>query len=119
MIVECIAIIGVIGLVIFGFLRGGKSDYALAVVPLLFVPFAHAAGELFAAQIAYLTVLESFHIIILFDIIALAISCGMTAYFSTKIESLKNIKMFYGLLFGYLIVLTCVLIYNVIPQFNI
>ncbi len=114
MVVECVAILGVIALVIFGFLRGGRSKIALVITPLLFVPFAHLMGELFYVQISNVLSVDKTLIFVWIDVLALAISSGMIVYFSTKFQSMRTRKYFVALLGGYSIILTFVFLYNVV-----
>lgn len=115
MVVECLAIIAVILLVIFVFLRSRKPGYALLTLPLVIVPFFHCIGQLFGVALANSWGLPFQALVVAIDVAALAISCAIiAALVQNKLTTNRQRKGFLIVSCTYQILLTWVFIFNVI-----
>ncbi len=111
MFVECIAITALILAIFFIYLRMGKKGIALTILPLATVPFLHTVAQLVSAQIAQIFSVEGKVIVLIFDIIALALSMLLSGCFSVlyKIKS-RSVYLIIAGLFD--VILTCILLVN-------
>ena len=109
MLVESIAILMIMAVMVFIFLRAHKRDYAISTVPLLVVPFLHAVVCIIG-DASPLTISPDIRAAA--DVLGLAISVAMLGMFCVKC---KTRKAKYGYLFtcgGFITVLTMIFIYN-------
>lgn len=116
MVVESLAIILIIFSVIVVFLRAKKKSYAIAVLPLTFVPFLHLAGFYTRKYLSGMINADSNMILSVIDIIALVFSCIFIGIMSGKIKS-KAARNTYIIISGlFLIVLVCIFISDSIAR---
>lgn len=109
MVVEAIAIITIFIVLLFGFLRAGKKDYAVAVVPLILVPLVQVlislTMELFAISLG-----SDMKSIIL--IIGLVLSIILTVLASQTVKARRLRLIFIILCSGFTTLLTFIFLYN-------
>ncbi len=87
--VVCLACIVIILAMSYIFLRKEKGNYAMAILPLIFVPVAHlASGWAYKAMESFLTVNYPVFVFTI-DIIALVIACLFFGISSTALDTRK------------------------------
>lgn len=89
MLVGCIAILAIMLLMIFVFIRAKKKNYAMVCFALLILPFFHALGEIFGNELA--TSMDISYILLL-DIVdfgALIFSCVAILFVSKSLNKSK------------------------------
>lgn len=109
MVVEAIAIITIFILLLFGFLRAGKKDYAVAILPLVLVPLIQVlislTMELFAISLG-----ADMKSTIL--IIGLVLSIILTVLASQLVKSKRSRLIFIILCSCFTTLLTFIFLYN-------
>ena len=111
MLIECIAIIALILALFFIYLRMGKKEIALTILPLVTVPLLHVLAQIVSAQIAQIFSTEAGIVIFVFDIIALALSMLLSGCFSVLYKI--RYRLVYLIIAGIFdVILTCILIVN-------
>jgi hypothetical protein len=116
MISECLAIIIILITIALITIRMKKYIYAIIILPLIFVPFAHLISVPIAVYIVKIFAFKDYYIRIVIDIIALIASSITLALIAYKIKSPKT-KITYivsGTIFD--VVLACVLILYLLPK---
>jgi|GEM_PF-1331843 len=107
---ECVAIIVVITIMIFAFLRAKRYAFAIAVTPTLSVPIFHLIGFLVSPQIQKLAdSLLRHRIHISIDVLAAALGCLLLGVFGHYIQSKKTRTYFLVCCSIFILVLTWVL----------
>lgn len=89
MIIECLAILGIIFAITVIFLRTRK-EHAIMTVPLMILPVANLMAELFADWLAAILPLDSFLVIVLLNVIAVVISSLMIGVLSFRFKKRSN-----------------------------
>ncbi|MBP8856042.1 MAG: hypothetical protein KBG54_06010 [Oscillospiraceae bacterium] len=112
-LVESVSILAITICMIVLFVRSGRGDFAASLTPILIVPFMHSLAWLALRLMSRMVPMFHAKVILSFaDIIGLAIACLLLFFFSTKIKSTKNKKLYIVLLSGYNIILACVFVYQ-------
>lgn len=110
MLVESIAIVMILIFIVVIFLRAHRKDYAMASLPFLLVPLAHALimilGEFF--RFANTPLFRAGG-----DVLALAVSIAMTAIFSTQVKSRRSRYVYLCLCGVFSVALTLIFIYQI------
>lgn len=109
MLVESICIVLILAIMLFGFLRGGRKDYALAVSPLLIVPFIHILASLVQDV---MKISLSTNVKAAADVVGLAIAMAMLGFISGKIKSKKSKIAYLVITGGFTAVLTVMFVLN-------
>ena len=117
MLVECLAIVVVILLLSFVFLRSGRKDYALTTLPLMLLPTVHVITSLLlASPLNGAFSLDTGGITVAIDATSLVVSCVLLGLFSHQITSKKARNFYLVISILFVVVLTWVLIANAIGQ---
>lgn len=114
MLVECVAIVLVILLMAFSFLRAKRKDYAFTTLPLLVLPLMHIFSMLLAKPLHGMFSLDAGGIIVAIDATALVASCIILGAVSHRISSKKARSVYLTICGIFVVVLTWVLIANTI-----
>lgn len=109
MLVESICIVLILAIMVFVFMRGGRKDYALAVVPLLIVPFVHMLSSLVQDV---LKIALSTNVKAAADVVGLAIAMAMIGLISGKMETKKSRMAYLIISGGFTAVLTIMFVMN-------
>lgn len=120
LVVESVSILAISICMVVVFLKAGHADYALSLTPIMLVPFTHIAF-LFILRVTHVFLPTiSYRIVLSFaDMAALAVASILLLFFSYKIKSKRNKKLYIVLLCGYNIVLTCAYVYQTLqPLMN-
>jgi len=113
LLIECSAIIIIILGVFFIFLRQKKGDYAICIVPLLLLPFAHIAGEAIVPLLGKVTAANPEDLRIAIDATALMGACLLFGSLGQlRIKSKKARRFYFGLCSGFTVILSWILIFN-------
>lgn len=94
MVVECITTAAIILLIAFTFLRAGRTNYAVAVLPLALVPVVHVIADWCAKYFAQLLGARVGLIILCVDLLGLVISCILYGVFVNTISSKGSRKTY-------------------------
>lgn len=89
MIIECLVIFGIILAITVIFLRTRK-EHAIMTVPLMILPFANLAAQLFAKPLASVLPLDPFLVVVLLNVIAVVISSLMIGVLSFRFKKRSN-----------------------------
>jgi len=110
---ECVAILLLIGIMIFSFLRARRYSFAIAISPLTAVPAMHLMGFILSKHISNLfSHLSTTDIHVGIDILAAVLCCLLLGIFSHYFTSKKTRSTFLVLSSVFELLLTWVLIYN-------
>lgn len=109
MLVESIAILMVLLVMLFIFLRAHKKSYAISTVPLLVVPFLHAAVCLFGDATGLVL---SADVRAAADVLGLAVAVAMMGMFCTRRRTRRAKYAYLCLCGGFITVLSIIFIYN-------
>lgn len=112
MFVECLAIFGLIFVVVVMYIRAKKKNYALATVPLLILPAANILAYAFSGGISNILPVDRFTAYSAINIVGAVISSCLVGLMSEKFGK-KTVRAAYitmSLIFN--IVLAAILIYN-------
>lgn len=112
MLFACWAIVIVLLAMVVVFMRARKKEYALAVLPLTLVPFAHIVSGVMARFLDSLIPLSFAGIRILIDLTAALFSCLLLGFSSRGIAEKRSRRLFTIFCAGFTILLTWVLVYN-------
>ncbi|MDL2219300.1 hypothetical protein LJC04_03035 [Ruminococcaceae bacterium OttesenSCG-928-O06] len=113
MLQESIAVLLVGVLLVVVFVRSKHYGYALAVLPVGFIPVAHllirsilylAKNSFFGVRPAVVTAFA--------DVVGLAVSVVFVMLFSTRIQAARNRKLYIVVMLAYLVLLGWAYIYN-------
>ncbi len=111
MFIECVAIVALILAMFFVYLRMGKKGIALTILPLVTVPFMHILGQLVSVQIAQIFSAEAKVVVLIFDVVALALSTLLSGCFSMLYKMrYRSVYLIVAGLFD--VILTCILLVN-------
>lgn len=109
MLVESIAILMILLVMIFIFLRGHRRIYAVSTVPLLVVPFVHALVYIFA-DISKLHFSQD--ILTAVDAFGLAVAVALLGMFCTRCKTRKAKYAYLFLCGGFTTILSIIFIFN-------
>lgn len=112
MLFACWAIVIVLLAMVVVFKRAKKKDYALAVLPLTLVPFAHIISGVISRFLDSLIFLSFTQIRVLIDLTAALFSCLLLGFSSRGIPEKRNRRLFTIFCAGFTILLIWVLVYN-------
>lgn len=112
MLFACWAIVIVLLAVAFVFLRSGRKNYAVAILPLLVTPFVHIFSGIIARILVHTIPLTSANIRMIIDITAGLVSCLLLGLASRNIEDRRTRLAFFWCCAGFVIILTWVLVIN-------
>ncbi len=109
-IIECFAIILIIGSMALIYMRAGKKLMAVSMLPLVFVPFMHIVA--WAANLSFSSgIIVTSYAYIVFDLCGLTASAVMSGICSSKFsKKMSIVYLFIVILFS--IALTAILIIN-------
>ena len=93
---SCIIIILTIGYI---FIRKEKGNYAMAIIPLVFVPVAHLGSNWVYVLISNFININYHSVLFFLDMAALTISCICFGFSSAAIET-KSAKIVYWIMCG-------------------
>ena len=119
MLFACWAIVIVLLAMVVVFMRAKKKEYALAVLPLTLVPFAHIVSGVIARLIDPLIPLNFIELRVLIDLTAALFSCLLLGFSSRGITEKRSRRLFTIFCAGFTILLTWVLIYNTLAASHI
>ena len=109
-IVECFAILLIIGAMILIYMRAGKKEMAIAMLPIVFVPFMHIVAWGINLAIKGNIMVQSNAYIVL-DLVGLAVAAVTAGICSSKFK--KKIAVVYvSVVMLFSIALTAILIIN-------
>ena len=112
MLFACWAIVIVLISVFIVFMRKGKREYAVAVLPLVLVPLMHIFSGVLANALAIPLQLTASEIRVIFDITAGLVGCVLIGLFALNIKGKRTRIAFMISCSGFIIILTWVLIMN-------
>ena len=95
MLVECTAVIIIIALTSFSYLRAKKPNIALSIFPLAFVPILYLIGVPFSKFLEKMWEIPRVGTISFCVLLGAVSACCIFGYFSTKLHK-KTSKMFYS-----------------------
>lgn len=116
MLFACWAIVMVLLAVEFVFLRSGKKNYVIAILPLLVTPFVHIISGLIARIIMHTVPLTFANLRTIIDVTAGLISCLLLGLTSRSIEERRSRLAFFWCCAGFVIILTWVLVINTLTM---
>ena len=119
MLFACWAIVIVLLAMLVVFMRAKKKEYALAVLPLTLVPFAHIVSGVIARLVDPLVFLSYTEIRVLIDLTAALFSCLLLGFSSRGIEEKRSRRLFTIFCAGFTILLTWVLVYNTLAASHV
>ena len=109
MFVECWAIVAIVLAIAFIFLRTGRKDYFLNMIPLTFVPFMHLVGFLLVVPITGTFDISRQQTHTVIDIIGLIVACICFGIFSHAFKNRKAKMIYLFISGGFTLILTWVL----------
>lgn len=113
MLVECIAVTGLIGAIIVMSLKTNKKDAAIEMIPLLFVPVMYIAAHFAAEPFAGLLPMNGFAVYTALVVFAAILSAVFVGFFANRFKR-KSTKIVYTVMcMTFDLVFTAVLIYNI------
>ncbi len=119
MIIECLAIIAVLGATIFAYLRIGKKVYASIVAVLLLLPGVHCLIELiFRRHLVAMDPQRGIVLWILADVLTMGLSCVLIGWLARKVEKRSQRISLIVITGIYIAVLTVVLLFEIVGQFG-
>ena len=110
MVVECVTTAAIILLIAFTFLRAGRTNYAVAALPLALVPAVHVLAGFCAKYFAQLLGARTGIVILCADLLALVVSCILYGVFVNAISSKRSRKTYliccgaFSLIFTFLLI---------------
>lgn len=114
MLFACWSIVIVLGAMFFVFMRAGKKEYAVAILPLLIVPLMHIVSGPVARWFSHFLPLTSVEIRVALDLTAGLISCLLIGVSSRRITASRSRTVFSFFCSGFIIILALVLVINVL-----
>ena len=109
MVAECFAIIIIVLAICLIYLRAGRAAYAIAVIPLAFVPAVHLLAQALSKQAQKLLPLTALEIHIAADLLAALIACLCFGIFSTRFTDKGNRRAYLITCAAFTIIFTGVL----------
>lgn len=116
MTVACLAVIAILLAMSYIYVRAGRKNYALAILPLMLVPVVHAgAGVAYSLLSRFLT--WDFNLFaIAADVVALVAACTIFGFLSAKIETKKARMVFLIMCDGFTALFTFALVWSLIQE---
>lgn len=112
MLFSCWAIALIIAAMSFVFLRFGKKEYSLAILPLLITPLANIAGGLFSRFLSGFIKLPISELRVMIVLTAGLFSCLSLGLCSRGISGPRTRRIFFWFCAAFIIILTLILVYN-------
>lgn len=116
MLFACWAIVIVLVAMALVFLRSGKKEYALAVLPLAITPFVHIFSAVLANALDVVFPLSPVDLRVVIDLTAALIACLLIGVSSRNIKGRRNRNLFSVVCSGFIIILTIVLVVNTLAS---
>lgn len=112
MLVECFVICGLIFVVVLGYMRAKKRNYALATLPLLILPLANVLSYYVSGGLANALPFDKFTVYAGINVISALVSSCLVGMMSAKFSRryTRAAYIFMSLVFN--IVLAAILTYN-------
>mgnify|MGYP007130804812 CR=1 FL=1 len=108
------AILIVLAAIVIVFLRYGKKEYSVAVLPLLITPSVYIFSGILARMISQLLPYPAAELRALITIIAGLISCLLLGYSSRRLQGPRIRRAFFLCCAAFLIILTIVFVANIL-----
>ncbi len=112
MLFACWAIVIVLVAMALVFLRAGKKEYALAVLPLAITPFVHIFSAVLANALDTVCSLTPVELRVVIDLTGALIACLLIGVSSRYIQGRRSRNLFSVVCSGFIIILTIVLVVN-------
>ena len=112
MLFACWAIFIVLLAMVVVFLRSGKKEYAVAILPLLIVPFMHIFSCILSSLLSGPLPFTAAELRIMIDLTAGLVSCLLLGFASLGIEGRRTRNAFFWCCAGFVVILTLVLVTN-------
>ncbi|MDD2362366.1 MAG: hypothetical protein PHH84_05345 [Oscillospiraceae bacterium] len=112
MLFACWAILIVLLAMSFVFLRSGKKEYSVAILPLLITPAANIFSGLFSRFLDKLVPLSSAELRVIIVLTSGLISCLLLGLASRKLSGEKTRLIFFWVCAAFVVILTLVLVIN-------
>lgn len=112
MLVESLAIFGLIFAVVILYIRAKKSNYSLATAPLLILPLANVLANMFSDELAALLSIDTFIVYAAINVLGAVISSCLVGIMSAKFgrRSVRAAYAVMSLVFN--IILAAIFVYN-------
>lgn len=117
MIIECIAITGIILAISVIFLRARKRTYALSTLPLAIVPVINIVEGVLARLVMHISSLDRLTTFVFINIVAAAVSCLFVGVMTMKFRMKRTKAAYMVLTLLFNIILVMILIQNAIAAF--
>jgi CHASE2 domain-containing sensor protein len=114
MVMECSAMVVIIGVVAYSTMRSGRYFFAVGIMPLALVPIVHLMGRSISRALSAVTPLSRPMAWIAADIAALVVACILFGILSLNFEGKKQRLYYLIVCGGFSLVLTCVMIADLI-----
>lgn len=101
MLVEAVSMLMIFAVMVFIFLRAKKKNHAIAIMPLLILPFVHTVMSLFGSHM-------TIDILAIADVVALAVSVCLMGLLSNVFKKGKA-RFLYLLICGGFTTLICII----------
>lgn len=118
-IFACWAIVIVLLAAAFAFLRSGRKRYAVAILPLLLVPFVHIFSGVISRFLTNVLPLPIMNLRVLIDCTAGLVSCLLLGLASRSIEDQRTRVGFFWCCAGFVVILTLVLVTNIMVHTSV
>jgi len=117
MYIECTAIIIILAVLIFEFLRRGYKQHAVMTTPLFLLPFIHLAGGVIGRyMIEKLLQHNPYWVRISMDLLAVAVTALLVGILTMRLKT-KKAKYIYSILYmSYTCVLGLILVLDMVPN---
>lgn len=112
MLFACWAIVIVLVAMALVFLRAGKKEYALAVLPLAITPFVHIFSAVLANALDTVCSLTPVELRVVIDLTGALIACLLIGVSSRYIQGRRSRNLFSVVCSAFIIILTIVLVVN-------
>ena len=110
MLVESIAILMILAVMLFLFLRAHRRDYAVATIPLMIVPFVHALVYL-AGDVLRISI--SSDVRAAGDVLGLAISVALIGMICVRLKTRRSKYAYLLLCGGFSTALTMIYVFGI------
>ncbi len=115
MLFACWAILIVLAAMFFTFLRAGKTDYAVAVLPLALPPLIYIPSGLIARWLGSFLPVDSMQLMMSINLIAGLVACLMIGITSRRIQPVGSRRAFSLCCAGFIMILTVTLVLRTLP----
>ncbi len=114
MFVECWAVVVLILIMSFSYLRNGKQSFSIAIIPLIFVPFTHIVAAPLSRTIEQNFEISAVLTHVFLDILAMILACVLFALTALKIKNSSYRVAFLVMCMGFTIIFSWMLILNIV-----